>query len=213
MTKPEDLAETETDDMNNTFAEALRRMRMERGFSQQSLAERLCVDRSTIAGWETGRRIPDATLIRRLSECLNVDIAILINVAGMSDEKRNVIMLDDEKIILKGGMPILEEVFPDAAITGFTKPAEALEFARNNRVFLAFLDIEIGKTKGLDVCRELLAINPRTNVVFLTAYAEYSFDAWGTGACGFLLKPLSAEAVRGQLSMLRYPIRTGGETI
>lgn len=199
--------------MNNTFAEALRRIRTERDFSQQALAERLCVDRSTIAGWETGRRLPDATLIKRLSECLNVDIAILMNAAGMDDENLNVIMLDDEKIILKGGIPILEEVLPGTAITGFTKPSEALAFARNNRVFLAFLDIEIGKTKGLDVCRELLEINPRTNVVFLTAYMEYSFDAWDTGACGFLLKPLSAEAVRRQLSRLRYPVRTGGETI
>ncbi|MBR1701198.1 MAG: helix-turn-helix domain-containing protein [Lachnospiraceae bacterium] len=199
--------------MDKTFAEALRRIRTERDFSQQSLAEKLCVDRSTIAGWETGRRLPDATLIKRLSECLNVDIAILMNAAGMDDENLNVIMLDDEKIILKGGIPILEEVLPGTAITGFTKPSEALAFARNNRIFLAFLDIEIGKTKGLDVCRQLLEINPRTNVVFLTAYMEYSFDAWDTGACGFLLKPLSAEAVRRQLSRLRYPVRTGGEAI
>ena len=48
---------------------------------------------------------------------------------------------------------------------------------------------------------------PHTNVVFLTAYAEYSFDAWDTGACGFLLKPLSAQSVRGQLGRLRYPVR------
>ena len=159
--------------MNNTFAETLKRIRMERDLSQQALAMKLCVDRSTVAGWEMGRRLPDATLIKRLSECLNVDIAMLMNAAGIDDENLNVIMLADEKIILKGGMPILEEVLPDTAITGFTKPSKALAFARNNRIFLAFLDIEIGKTKGLDVCRELLAITPHTNVVFLTAYTEY----------------------------------------
>lgn len=199
--------------MNNTFAETLRRIRTERDLSQQALALKLCVDRSTVAGWEIGRRLPDAVLIKQLSECLNVDIAMLMNAAGMDAENLNVIMLDDEKIILKGEIPILEEVLPDTAIIGFTKPSEALAFARNNRIFLAFLDIEIGKTKGLDVCRELLEINPHTNVIFLTAYMEYSFDAWDTGACGFMLKPLSAEAVRRQLSRLRYPVRTGGETI
>ena len=199
--------------MNNTFAETLRQIRTERNYSQQSLAEKLCVDRSTIAGWETGRRLPDATLIRRLSECLNVDIAILMNAAGMDKENLNVILLDDEKIILKGGIPILEKVLPDVSITGFTKPSEALAFARNNQIFLAFLDIEIGKTSGLDVCTKLLEINPHTNVVFLTAYMEHAFDAWDTGACGFLLKPLSEEAVRRQLGKLRYPIRTGGEQI
>ena len=39
--------------MNNTFAETLRRIRAERDFSQQALVEKLCVDRSTVAGWET----------------------------------------------------------------------------------------------------------------------------------------------------------------
>ena len=44
-----------------------------------------------------------------------------------------------------------------------------------------------------------------TNVVFLTSYREYSFDAWETGACGFLLKPLTPDTVRNQLSRLRHP--------
>ena len=75
---------------------------------------------------------------------------------------------------------------------------------------LAFLDIELGKTSGLDLCRALLDINPRTNVIYLTAYIEYSFDAWSTGASGFMLKPLTPEGVRAQLKNLRYPFMTGG---
>ena len=69
----------------------------------------------------------------------------------------------------------------------------------------------MGNISGLDVCRELREINPHTNVVYLTAYKEYSFDAWSTGACGFMLKPLTAEGVREQLKKLRFPFRTGGE--
>jgi len=48
-------------------------------------------------------------------------------------------------------------------------------------------------------------------VVFLTAYVEYSFDAWSTGASGFLLKPITAEAVRAQLKNLRYPFSLMGD--
>lgn len=99
---------------------------------------------------------------------------------------------------------------PNAIITGFTKPSEAIEFARANRIVLAFLDIELGKTNGLDLCRTLLALNPRTNVIFLTAYVEYSFDAWSTGASGFTLKPITPESVRAQLKNLRYPFSLGG---
>ena len=47
-------------------------------------------------------------------------------------------------------------------------------------------------------------MNPMTNVAFLTSYRDYSFDAWETGACGFLLKPLTQEAVSHQLSVLRF---------
>ena len=100
---------------------------------------------------------------------------------------------------------------PNAVITGFTKPAQAFEYAKTNHVALAFLDIEMGSVSGLDVCRELLEVNPRTNVVYLTAYREYSFDAWNTGACGFMLKPITPEGVREQLKKLRYPFLTGGE--
>ena len=60
---------------------------------------------------------------------------------------------------------------------------------------------------ALDLCRELLQINPRTNVVFLTAYLEYSFEAWDTRACGFLLKPITTDAVRKQLLKLRFPLK------
>ena len=91
--------------------------------------------------------------------------------------------------------------------TALTMPeAEATAFARANKVQITFLDIEMGRISGLDVCRELLEINPRMNVIFLTAYREYALDAWETGACGFLVKPLSVEAIRQRLSMLRFPM-------
>ena len=98
---------------------------------------------------------------------------------------------------------------PSAIITGFTRPSEAIEYAKSNRVALAFLDIEMGKTNGLDLCRTLLAIYPSTNVVYLTAHIEYSFDAWSTGASGFLLKPITTESLREQLKILRYPFSRG----
>ncbi len=87
---------------------------------------------------------------------------------------------------------------------------EAIEFARTNPVGLAVLDIELGTSSGLDLCKTLLDINPRTNVVFLTAYPDYSLDAWETQACGFMLKPITTKSLKEQLKKLRYPILTGG---
>ena len=197
--------------MNMLFAEKLKNLRTSKGMSQLDLAQQMYVNRSTIARWESGSRLPDAVMIARLSECLDTDVSILLAAAAESDDALNVIMVDDRKIFLSGALPILEEVMPNANITGFTRPSEAIEYAKANRVALAFLDIEMGKTNGLDLCRTLIAIHPRTNVVYLTAYSEYAFDAWSTGASGFLLKPLTAEAVQAQLENLRYTFVHGGD--
>ena len=193
--------------MSVSFAETLRRLRAEKGLSQQQLADQLYVDRSSVAHWESGRRVPDAILISRIAGALDVDVAELFGAPEPRDEKPNVILVDDERIILQGSLPILEGVMPGAVITGFTKPSEAVRFAETNRVALAFLDIEMGTVSGLDLCRKLLDIHPRTNVIFLTAYMDYAFHAWDTGACGFALKPLSPEDLRKQLARLRYPAR------
>lgn len=199
--------------MEQYFSDTLKKLRNEKGFSQQALANKLFVTRSTVTRWENGNRLPDATMISRLSEVLDTDVNLLLYAVSQSDEHPNVIMVDDRKLILNGGLPILEEVMPNANVTGFTNKAETIEYAKSNRVALAFLDIELRNTSGLELCRELLNINPRTNVVYLTAYSEYSLDAWSTGAIGFMLKPLTPEGVREQLKKLRYPFFTGGEDI
>lgn len=199
--------------MNAVFADTLKRLRVEKELSQRELATQMYVTRSTVARWESGSRLPDAVMMARLANCLGVDVGTLLSVAAESDEAPNVIMVDDRKVILTGGLPVLEEVMPGATVVGFTRPAEAIEYAKGNPVALAFLDIELGNASGLDLCRTLLEINPRTNVVFLTAYAEYSLDAWGTGASGFMVKPITQEGVRVQIEHLRYPLSAGGREL
>lgn len=195
--------------MDMRFAENLKKLRIEKGLSQRELANLIFVDRSTVARWESGSRLPDAVMIYRLSRCLGVDTGTLLSIAEENDGVPNVILVDDEEIILTGGLPVLETALPNATIAGFTRPSEAIEYARVNNIALAFLDIEMGRMSGLELCQKLLTINPRTNIVFLTAYADYSFDAWQTGASGFMLKPLTPEGVREQLQMLRYPFPMG----
>ena len=199
--------------MNMLFADTLKKLRTEKRLSQNDIAKRMYVTPTTVSRWESGHRLPDAAMITRLSDVLGVDVNILISAAAQSDEIPIVIMVDDNKVFLNDGMPIIEEVIPNAAVIGFTKPSEAVEYAKANRIALAFLDIEMIDVSGLDVCRKLLEINQRTNVVYLTAYRDYSFDAWDTGAIGFMVKPLTADGVKKQLKKLRYPFLTGGEEV
>ena len=195
--------------MYTLFAKTLKKLRNDKGISQRELAERIYVTRSTVARWESGSRLPDAVMISRLSKYLDTDINTLLSATMESDDAPNIIVVDDKKIFLSGALPILEEVMPEATIMGFSRPSEAIEYAKTNRIALAFLDIEIGKTNGMDLCRTLLSLNHHTNVVYLTAHIEYAFDAWSTGASGYLLKPITQEAVRAQLQNIRYPFSWG----
>lgn len=195
--------------MKRTFGEALLTLRKQKGLSQQEFADLLPVNRSSVANWEADRRLPNATIIAKIAEILDVEVTELLDTANEIDNHPNVIIVDDNKIILTGGTPIIEQALPNANVIGFTKPSEAMEYAKDNRVALAFLDIELGIVNGLDICNSLLEINPRTNVIFLTAYPEYSIKAWNTEASGFMVKPITLEGVKEQLKKLRHPFPTG----
>lgn len=192
--------------MAENFSETLRNLRMENNLSQQQLADRLFVSRSSIANWETGRRIPDLTILARLAQILNVDISVLAGAVADNPLSPDVIIVDDEAILLSGSIPVLERIMPNATITGFSKASDAVDFCKRNRVYIAFLDIYLGKTSGIDLCRRLMDINPYTNVIFLTSYPDYAMKAWDTAASGFLVKPLKPEDIREQLDKLRFPV-------
>ena len=196
--------------MKRTFGEALQTLRKQKGLSQQEFADLLHVSRSSVANWEADRRLPSASTIAQIADVLEVDVTQLFDAANEEVSHPIVIIVDDTKIILAGGAPIIEKALPNAIVASFSKPSQALQFARENRVSLAFLDIELGLSNGIDLCNELLSINPRMNVVFLTAYPEYSIEAWNTEASGFMVKPITLEGVKGQLKKLRHPFPSGG---
>lgn len=193
--------------MNKSFGEKLRQLRVKNGFTQQQLAEQLHMDRTSITYWELGRRMPDVATLLRLSEVLGVDIAMLMDTPIESEDSPNVLLVDDQPIILSGGVVTLREIMPKANVFGFTEPEDVRAFFKSNLVALVFLDIEMGITNGLDFARELLGISPRTNIIYLTAFPDYALGAWKTGASDFLVKPLVPEEVRLALSRLRYPVR------
>ena len=197
--------------MSILFADTLRKLRIQKGLTQSQLAILMFVNKATISKWESGSRLPDAAMIIRLAEVLRVDVKKLLSATAEINESFNIIMVDDNKVILSYNQLILEEVAPNAAIASFSRPQKAIEYAKKHRTDLAFLDIEMGVISGFDLCRELLEINPCTKVVYLTAYPEYSLNAWGTDACGFMVKPLITEDVRRQLKKLRYPFSLRGE--
>ena len=67
----------------------------------------------------------------------------------------NIIAVDDEKLALETLTDSILKVMPDRAVHGFRKPEEALEFARENRCDVAFLDIKMRGMTGLELAMQL----------------------------------------------------------
>ncbi len=107
----------------------------------------------------------------------------------------NIIAVDDEEPLLSDLREIIEELFPEGAINCFVTTREALDFASKTSVDFAFLDIEIDSINGLELAKKLKDISGKTKIIFATGYSDYAYDAFGVFASGYLLKPITKEAV------------------
>ena len=65
--------------------------------TQEQLAEKLGVSNKTISKWETGKCMPDYSVIKNLCEELEITVAELMD--GESSEEKSVRTYDDEQIM------------------------------------------------------------------------------------------------------------------
>jgi len=115
--------------------------------------------------------------------------------------------VDDRELVVTQMNSILSRLDPDGVHLGATTGTEALRLAGESPLDVAFLDVEMpGDLDGLSLGRRLRARYPRLNIVFITGHQEYAMNAFELDASGYLLKPLTQEAVAHQLSVLRFQI-------
>ena len=60
------------------LGENIRRLRKQKGYSQETLAQQLHVVRQTISKWEKGISVPDAEMLQRLAELFEVSVGELL---------------------------------------------------------------------------------------------------------------------------------------
>lgn len=60
------------------FQDNLKALRKQKGYTQESLAIQLHVVRQTVSKWEKGLSVPDAELLQRIAEVLEVDVVQLL---------------------------------------------------------------------------------------------------------------------------------------
>ena len=66
--------------------ENLKALRKQKGLTQEELAIRLNVVRQTVSKWESGRSVPDADILLKIADVLDVSISDLLGAALPNDE-------------------------------------------------------------------------------------------------------------------------------
>ena len=110
-----------------------------------------------------------------------------------------VISVDDERLILEDFVEMLEEMKEIDEVKGFTSCSEAFEYIKKEHVDVAFLDIHMREMSGIELAKKIKIARPQVNIIFLTAYDEYTMDAMKLHASGYLMKPADEDAVREEL--------------
>ena len=113
------------------------------------------------------------------------------------------IAVDDELYILE----TLEEAVRSSSDIGqvecFSSCSSALSYVTENPVDIAFLDINMRGIGGLGLAEKLIEIQPRCKIIFCTGYGEYAVSAFQLHVSGYLMKPITAEAVQKEIDHIK----------
>ena len=113
------------------------------------------------------------------------------------------IAVDDEALML-GALVAAIEASPDITeVASFSNCEEALEFVKNNPADIAFLDINMRGMGGLALAEKIIAVRSHCKIVFCTGYEEYAIPAFKLHASGYLMKPISAKDVQGEIDNIK----------
>ena len=108
----------------------------------------------------------------------------------------NILIIDDEKNIRLTLAACLEGL--GCKVTGAATTEAALAALEVQAFDLAFLDLRLSQSSGLDLLPRLLAVSPGLTIVLMTAYAtiETAVEAIKRGARDYLPKPFSPAQIR-----------------
>jgi len=122
-----------------------------------------------------------------------------------------VLAVDDEKIILEDFVAMLNGMDEIDSAVGFTDCEDALKYVNEHEVDVAFLDINMREMDGITLAKRIKICKPMVNIIFVTAYDDYTMDALKIHASGYLMKPATEEDIREELKDLRKPVEAGRE--
>ena len=113
------------------------------------------------------------------------------------------IAVDDEIYMLETLQEAVSASSDIEKVEAFSSCSAALTYATENPVDVAFLDINMRGIGGLGLAEKLLELQPRCKIVFCTGYEEYAVSAFQLHVSGYLMKPITPEAVQKEIDHIK----------
>ncbi len=118
----------------------------------------------------------------------------------------NTISVDDQVQVAQEIVKMMKEIDPAGNHKAFSDPQEALSYVEDNHPDVAWLDIEMPAISGLELSMKIKKLSPATNIVFVTGHERFAYQSFQLHPSGFILKPVTADALRKELENLRNPV-------
>jgi two-component SAPR family response regulator len=111
--------------------------------------------------------------------------------------------VDDEELMLRALERAINASPDISEVVKFSSCEKALDYVKNNYIDVAFLDINMRGMGGIALAEKIIELCPNTKIVFCTGYEEYAIPAFKLHASGYLMKPISAEDVQGEIDNIK----------
>lgn len=101
---------------------------------------------------------------------------------------------DDDRKVCRFFEKKIKSIYQNADIKSFYDTSEIWNIAKRQSIQapdILLLDIQMDRMNGMELAKKLRSIGWKTILIFITAYADYVFDAFEVGAFHYLVKPVS----------------------
>lgn len=113
------------------------------------------------------------------------------------------IAVDDEIYMLETLQEAVSASSDIDTVEAFSSCSAALAYAAEHEFDIAFLDINMRGIGGLGLAEKLMKLQPRCKIVFCTGYEEYAVSAFQLHVSGYLMKPITPEAVQKEINHIK----------
>ncbi|MCI5502803.1 MAG: response regulator [Eubacterium sp.] len=115
----------------------------------------------------------------------------------------NAIAVDDEPLMLYALVKAVKASSDITSVVEFGSCEETLKWVEKNLVDVAFLDIDMRGMGGLALAQKIMELQPDCKIVFCTGYEKYAVTAIKLRVSGYLMKPISAQAVQEEIDYIK----------